>query len=620
MGATQSSDQGRGVFRFPYGSYRRGQRRVVEEAARVVEEEGIYVLQAPTGFGKTAAVLEAVARALGDEKVVYVVRTRNEIAPVARELSRGGARYTILFNAKLMCPLARDLAIDQEDFWLNCSILRSRGLCPYFEDLAKVSSSDILKLVLRAGERYEEVPKLIAEELGACPFFALASLVREVPFVVATYPYFFREEVYGSVMGDVERGSVVLIVDEAHTLANPTSVISEKLSASQIRASIDELRRYLPSAATLIEFLERVVKTIEGFAKDRSVRHVSKGFVVQEPSMVDALVDAVNDIKLSMVLEGDVEEAMSRRLKLSRVARVLKLAMEKGFETFVQKSGREVYLHILPVSLDPVKKPLEEVRAAILMSGTMPPPEFFEHVLRLSKRVFYRNIEDVEGPVFPRENSYTVVLLEPSSSYRLRSDRMYRVYARYIDAVFRHLSRGVLLVVYPSYEFMSSVRRFVETAPSYFEDEHTTLEEVAEAARGSGRVAIHAVAGGKVAEGIELLDDEGRSLIKVVFLAGLPYPQPDDYTKLVEERLSEQVGARWAREFVFDMTASIRARQALGRALRSSADRALYILGDKRFLRPRVVRYMRVRIDRGIASLKELAQLLKVLRRRGFLS
>ncbi|RLG77002.1 MAG: hypothetical protein DRO12_03285, partial [Thermoprotei archaeon] len=508
------------LFQFPYPSYRRGQAEVVEEAQRVVAEGGIYVLQAPTGFGKTSAVLEAVARALsGGEKVLYIVRTRNEISPVVRELVRGGAKYTILFSAKLMCPLARDVAIEQEDFWLSCSLLRSRGLCPFFEDLPKVSSDEVLKVLLEVGDRYEEVPHQITERLKVCPFFALANLVKDVTFVVATYPYFFREEVYSAIFGDVERSSVVLIIDEAHTLANPSSIISEKLSTKHMRSAVEELRRYLPTSSTLTDYLEKVVKTVESFAREKKVKHVAKGFVIQEPSLVDALIDAVTDIKLSMIVEeaGGPSDFVSRRLKLSRVSRVLKLALSKGFETFVQRVGEEVYLYVLPVSLEPVRQPLEQVRAAILMSGTMPPPDFFEHVLRPSRKLVYRDVEEAVGPIFPREHTYTIVLLEPSSTYRLRSDRMFRVYARYIDTAFERLRKGVMLVVYPSYEFMNSIRLFSSASPSYFEDERTTLEEVHVFAHTHSKCAVHVVAGGKIAEGVELLNDEGRSLIKLVF-------------------------------------------------------------------------------------------------------
>ncbi len=54
---------------------------------------------------------------------------------------------------------------------------------------------------------------------------------------------------------------------------------------------------------------------------------------------------------------------------------------------------------------------------------------------------------------------------------------------------------------------------------------------------------IFAVAGGKLSEGIEVLDGNGRSRIKTIFIVGLPIPEyKDPYLDKMIEVVSERVG------------------------------------------------------------------------------
>ncbi|MCS7099173.1 MAG: hypothetical protein NZ925_02355, partial [Sulfolobales archaeon] len=111
----------------PYQSFRRGQREAIEF---VRSELGNFVaLKAPTGYGKT---LVALAGHLGSGRVLYVVRTRNEMAPVVKEARNLGMSFTVVFSGRRMCPLVKGADVPSEDFWLNCRVLRLKNMCPYF--------------------------------------------------------------------------------------------------------------------------------------------------------------------------------------------------------------------------------------------------------------------------------------------------------------------------------------------------------------------------------------------------------------------------------------------------------------------------------------------------------
>jgi len=100
----------------------------------------------------------------------------------------------------------------------------------------------------------------------------------------------------------------------------------------------------------------------------------------------------------------------------------------------------------------------------------------------------------------------------------------------------------------------------------YVEDRGSTIDDLEEGMRANG--LIHVVAGGKLSEGIELVEN-GRSLIKSVFIAGVPYPQRDDYVEELLKNMRRKVPDREAWDYIYNMTSSIRAMQAIGRSVRA---------------------------------------------------
>ncbi len=597
--------------RFPYPSFRRGQREIAKLVERTVERGEVLYLNAPTGFGKTAAVIYGLLLARA-ERVLYVVRTRNEIEPVARELSRFGARFTILYSARRMCPLLRGSQPPPPDeFWENCRLLRLKGACRYYENLVELG--DVKGPVLRAVERGAPSPYRIVEEvvrLGLCPFFALKSVVDDVQFVVATYPYLFKRDIFESVFEPRDYEDFVVVVDEAHSLMDAGSMMEERLRPRDVEVFEVEIERYAPDSEwgrSVAERLKRLFSRLRPPREGR-LRRINKALVLDAVEDPGALADLAAEIRLAKFREalGSGGEAARIRVAAARVAAFASIASLEGVEVFVSRGPRgEVELRAIPVDQCIVtKEPLNKARAAILMSGTMPPEQFMRDVLCIERRGSTLDAELVFGPPYPK-SYYAIVTVELTSRYGERSDEMYTLYARYIDALASEV-RGIVLAVYPSYEFLEAVSRRL-VSPHVSETRDSSLDEVRDEAykllEGRGVVVVNAVAGGKLVEGVEFTRD-GRSLVTAVFLAGVPYPQPDDYTRSVIEHLSERVGREKAEYYVFTIQAYVKARQALGRAIRGEGDRAIYVLGDRRYLSRRLRELLRLRYHRVVHDLE----------------
>jgi DNA excision repair protein ERCC-2 len=124
----------------------------------------------------------------------------------------------------------------------------------------------------------------------------------------------------------------------------------------------------------------------------------------------------------------------------------------------------------------------------------------------------------------------------------------------------------------------------------------------------SKKGVLVATAGGRFSEGA---DFPGRQLVGV-FLVGIPFDKISAKTKLYVDFYKKKYGLEKGELYSYIIPAIRRASQALGRALRSSEDRAVFVLGDRRYrnflsLLPRFVRmnYKRIRNYKNIGKYAE---------------
>lgn len=524
--------------------------------------------------------------------VVHSVRTRNEVYPVLRDLrmlyeKRRGPVYTFIYAAHRMCPLVRERAglVDPEDFWVGCQILRAYGRCEYFKRLREVSDEDVLEVVVR-GDLPEEIVSGLSREARVCPFFALARLAERAEYVVATYPYVLDPSLQDIVFGEREVSDYSVVVDEAHMLTIPSRVFSDDFSQRDVRRAVEEVRRWLGGLSSVEELLSRIEKAIAEKSREGYMKRVSRDEVGVDESSLDILGEAAVEVKKRVFTEimesRGVEEALSKRVYLVRVFSVLSMLRDPRYELFVTREPPgEGLARVAAVDYSVVGESLSRFRKILLMSGTPPSPEFFRDLVGIGSVSLVDTREFTSWR--PTDSMAVVVATELSSRYEERRDPMYRLYAEYIDVFRRHVG-GVKLVVYPSYDFMKRVLAYLETGEEdYVEGRGSSYEEAQREVLGGRRTTLHVVAGGKMSEGVEFVED-GRSLVKAVFIAGVPYPQPDDYLEELVRRAPPSLSRDVFRRSVLLNEAYVRASQAIGRSVRGPGDRALVVLGDRRFM------------------------------------
>jgi Rad3-related DNA helicase len=181
------------------------------------------------------------------------------------------------------------------------------------------------------------------------------------------------------------------------------------------------------------------------------------------------------------------------------------------------------------------------------------------------------------------------------SIYYIKEERPnYR--KKVVEIIRQYLTKdGLNLVIVPSYNEIEAYRSLFPGA--FFEDlRPDVLDRVKRLGNGA---VVFAVAGGKLSEGIEVLDSDGRSRIKSVFIVGLPLPEyKDPYLDKMIEVVSRRVG-RDPKSFKWTVLyekAVIKVKQAVGRAIRGPHDSANIYLIDKRFGYRNVMRLMNLEV------------------------
>ncbi|HCH61357.1 MAG TPA: hypothetical protein DFR83_01035, partial [Deltaproteobacteria bacterium] len=228
---------------FPHDHYRPGQEHLIDEITSALAGGRRLLLQAPTGYGKTAAALQAaltVARDTGHRVFFATARTTQQrmAEETVREMARRGL------------PIRAVTLRARERVCLNSVVACRPDACTYAERYHdKVREADIVSTLwsLGAGPEHPGVPPpdrvlQVAGDATVCPFAVSLDLVASADVVIGDLNYVFDPSVRLAEVGDRPREWLV-IVDEAHNLPERAlDAASPELRLAVAEAAADALR------------------------------------------------------------------------------------------------------------------------------------------------------------------------------------------------------------------------------------------------------------------------------------------------------------------------------------------------------------------------------------------
>jgi DNA excision repair protein ERCC-2 len=502
-----------------------------------------------------AAKAAAEAEDLGGLRVLWLTRTAAEVSHVARELRGLGARP--FYGRRVLCILDPVSRVDEAMFTAACRAVRVSHRCPYWPGRPqRISLSSITVAEL----------KEIGRRAWMCPYELQLKSIPSTSFLVATHR---QLQAVGWLLGrwKAKKERTVLIVDEAQgLLQGALEMVRDEISLTTILRASKEAERY-------------------GFPElSRQLREAAKKYEEVTTANGEVEVEDLLPDWEELLLVG--EEIQEKKLKAgyvpaSWVLRIADFATSLGGEKpLLTREGKTIKLLALQDPVEALKKVLEGWSRIVLMSATIS-GEFVESLSGEEVtllRAGWPADDEWEGPemTFYIVSGFTTRF---EARDEVMVERVQRLLLTVAEKSRAHSWR--VLVFFPSYELLEWVKETTTDALILWEAKGASQEEVDSLIREftsrQGGCVLCAVAGGRLAEGVDLPAD-------LVVIVGVPFSPPTPRQERLLKRLSEVVGDKErAWRYAVALPAVWKVVQAAGRAVRRPEDFAVVLLVDDRY-------------------------------------
>ncbi|HJN74403.1 MAG TPA: ATP-dependent DNA helicase [Myxococcota bacterium] len=572
---------------FPHAELRPGQEALVEAATDGAARGRQVLLSAPTGTGKTAAVLQGVLQeAYRKDKKVFIATakgTQQRVAEATLELMR-----------KKGLPLRAVSIRAKEKACLN-DVVDCRPECCVYADGYFDRVEDAVTSLLNEVVKPEDV-RAIGERLRLCPFELSLDLSDHADVVVGDYNYVFHPRSQLSRHFSEDAGEWIVVVDEAHNLPERArDHHSPELRAEDALRAAEALEA---EDAALFTAWIRLARETEQ-AIDDSLHLVEPDRV--EPGRVhrgEAVVDLVHRVWLDLrerYEELAVDYLLLRRARptededlFSQLARsvqdfaaVLEQWRRNGQGEEIASIVKSAPCSVKLVCVDPspwLRPRFAELHAVVLMSATLSPTRFYVDLCGLDSD---RLVESLHPSPFPPENLEVVVAGRISTTYRDRAAHRERTAELITEIV--QATPGNVAVFYSSFAMLHAISPevVVEGRETLLQERRMTeparLELVDRLRELGAPRTLHAVLGGIFSEGIDL----PGGVLKTAVVVGPALPMVGLERDLMRAWMEHRYGDGFG--YAFLVPGMSRVVQAAGRLVRGPDDRGCVVLVGRRF-------------------------------------
>ncbi|MEX2721305.1 MAG: helicase C-terminal domain-containing protein, partial [Candidatus Wukongarchaeota archaeon] len=586
---------------FPYDPY--GEQRVfMEDFNNLISgdfKEGLVGLfEAPTGFGKTVAILSAGL--CTGHRIVYLSRTHNQMRQVTEEARRinakgfnfdcvvKGSRLHLCLDEGIRGLGSNQLAVEACFAHVKTAMgedlldLVSKGKVSIVGDIAKVKSGERLICDLMGGLRIVDVaPKDVPEiadvetllDYGkrkkVCPYFLARALFLERKVAIGSYQYLF--------LGELGAEEEILVLDEAHNMENVLKgALSRTITSRILERALEETQlgagasshKLEESLLRLQRFLEEVKpeggKSSQIFDK-RAMLEVFEDFGITESFMVEFVGSWLEIVDL----HADIMRTQRRvfpleHLRINTVYDFLKSFLEDPPDKYVAcievEEGRKKLSWICLEPAIGFNQILEQKpHCALLTSGTLSPLEGTAKRLGMGQEGVLKSYDTI----IREENVQVIALKRGPNDVELTTkyDRRYepeivREYGKTILEISLRVPNGVLVFT-PSYRYQEHLLKIwrqegifqkIDKNSTIFIERGLTKKVLLETYKKIAKkekAILFAVCRGTLSEGADFPDEAARAVIMV----GVPYASLIDPKITAQreyyERKEKRMGSEW---------------------------------------------------------------------------
>ena len=615
---------------------RSAQEKMITEGIIALEEKGFLFAAAPTGIGKTAASLAAaieIARNSDFPKQVLFLTGRQSQHKIVVETIKS-------INSKLSHDIPDVKVVDIIGRESMCEeVDKITGKCSCEDNIVEGSKQkrrdDLKDLILQSPKHVDEVIK-IGRKKKICSWTASRSAVRECDILICDYNHVFVENVSESSLSamKIDLENCILVVDEAHNLPDRIRNGLERRAIIKIfRDSRLEIDEYLGSKEQEIKRLDlsemhdnHDISGIKGAL--RQMRKLEKQMKIwYKKKESDLIKSGKKDMKISTVdFIGEIDSILNeeinvkidnnfsilrkliiqlRRVKVdqddddeketasTRLADLLAITLEylhnNALVLVFDLLGEEGRVRSFLLDPGVISGPIfTDTSGAILMSGTLFPPEMYADLLQIPRA---RKIimTEYDSP-FLADRRPILVAKDVTTKYTERNQKNTEKIREHILAVIMN-TPGHVAFFSPSYALMDDILGDANWLPGHIKiiDEEKRMsksrvngivDELLNERRNQRQVLLAGVLSGKLAEGV----DYPNNILDAVICLGLPLAPPSARQDALKDYYVERFGNNKAWRYTSTQPAINSILQALRRPIRKSADRAIVILLEKRIM------------------------------------
>ena len=569
--------------RFTLAEKRNQQEEVMTIFSQCLENNEHLLVSAPTGTGKTAAVLyPAIQYAIKNRKrIVYLTSKTTQQAMVRdtlQPLINDGLDLNISFlrAAKNMC--ANDIFFCHEDY------------CPY----AKYYQEDIIRNHLLTELKKEKLlyPDIVFERARKhklCPVEVMLDAANGADILVGDYNYLFDPRTQlRRIFNEYDLQNWILIIDEAHNLYPRTMAsLSPQIKRQTLTGLLPIiLNEKLKVYRTLKESLLTIEHLFESLQQEGEIQHSNQRFYILELD-IQAWQSAFRNFEFAFIkyiifkirknlfiLDDSLDFFYYQFRAFLQIAEI----QDRAFTTFYDAiQGGILKIQCCDPS-EHINGIIQKFHSVVGMSATLDPIQYYKKILGFPDE--RTRLLEVSSP-FPNRNRQIVIIPNISTYYRQRAN----LFPRYAEIVREIISlkQGNYIVFCPSFEFLQTLVLFLGLTQSEIilqrpqmsdeeRDQHISLLK-----EGKNPKLLLAVMGGIFSEGIDFSGDMCIGVI--IFSPGIP---PISFEReLIRQYYDNKFGH--GSDYAYVYPGLNKVIQSAGRLIRSNQDRGIIVLAGERF-------------------------------------
>lgn len=564
------------LLKFPYESYRKGQRDLAVAAYKTLKSSSRLFVEAPTGTGKTISTLFPALKAMGEngaDRTFYLTAktiTRQVAEDALKSLADNGSEL------KSVTLTAKDKICFLDE--RNCTPEH----CPYANGYYNRINETLWDLLHHENEITREVIELYGKKHTVCPFELSLDVSIFCDVIIGDYNYLFDPNVYLRRFFEETDEDYFFLIDEAHNLVSRSR---EMYSASVTQEIFEKLKNALTKKdAVLKRSVNKVLREFEKIkkvaAEDNWQYHHQKAPNESLQTVLYKLSDQLKEWLAANPEDSAEEVALSCYFDVLHYLKISEY-YDDHYETTVEISKYDLKIRQFCIEPAPfLEQMLNKGKASLLFSASLTPLNYYQEVLGGGEAALrYR----LPSP-FAASRQNIIIANYIKTTYRKREESLPKIANILYQMV--TAKKGNYMVFFPSYRYLDEAYAlFHEQYPEINCLIQDSLMNETERERFLAKFQIDpsesllafCVLGGIFSEGIDL---KGTRLIGTA-IAGVGLPQINHEQELIREYYDEKKHAGFG--YAYQLPGMNKVLQAAGRVIRDAQDYGVVLLMDQRF-------------------------------------